>query len=417
MSELRFLLHFCRFSKLFTVGLLCALSCIYLPSWASGQIYDPSKNFKIADLVYNLTGTFSVQYNNNILSATPSLSDWILTPGLNFKGALPLTKHNVLDLSFSLGYAEYIHHPNFGSGASFINLGPDTRISLAMQMGAFTVTPFDSVTFKTDPTGVQTPTGISGAQGQQFARFNNQIGVNTSWKMNRKTTPYLNIYRSDQIPIKNNNFLYAQYHAYTFNPGFKYDIASNLQLGVDIQANINRYKINFQNNSTNYVFGGNANWTVTPSIVVVASGSYTTYLIQSTGVNGDTGDSRGLQWQLSWLQILRPNLQYRLFTSQNFTLGYVTNTTRVRDFGGSFQWRVFQKTTFRGAIVYERGLDSGTGADVQRYNSTTFGLGIDYAWSYRMSISFDFENVISNSNLAGASFTQRQFVLGIAYDF
>jgi uncharacterized protein (PEP-CTERM system associated) len=144
--------------------------------------------------------------------------------------------------------------------------------------------------------------------------------------------------------------------------------------------------------------------------------NYVIYQFKGDGKNQDASQPKSLQWNLSFVHVLRPNLQYSLFTNQIENYGYTTNTTRTRDTGLSVQWRCLKRTTLRFAFFYEKGQDSG-GPDPEKYKSMTGGLGLDFAFNPRTTLSFDYEHTKKTSNIDVGDFAQNRIIFGLAYDF
>lgn len=394
------------------------------PLFAFGE-YGPAAdkdhaNFKIGDFEFDLTGTFTTEYNDNILSLPKSgaVSDLILTPGLNFGGVWNLSRANTLHLDLNMGYQVYVKHPELSSINNFLNMGPNNRLALKMKMGAFTVTPYDSLGFSTDATnvsGVNAATAVNG-KPTTYARFINEIGVDILWAMNRKVEPYLKIFRSDTIPFKSRAFEFNKSHTYTANPGFNYLCATNLKMGIDFVASKNKYATNFQNSSNSFSLGPTINWSITPAMNFSGGVNYVIYQFKGDGHNQDSTQPKSLQWNLSFVHTPRANLQYSVFTSQSENYGYTSNTTRTRDTGISIQWRCLKRTTVRCAFVYGKGQDSG-GISPEKYKNLTSGFGLDFAFTPRMTLSFDYEHTKKTSNIDIGDFVQNRIIFGLAYDF
>lgn len=377
-------------------------------------------NLRFGPIDFNLTGTFTTEYNDNILSSPEEfkIRDLILTPGFNFAGTWKLTKFNTIKLNIGLGYKFYLQHPELGSSSKFVTLSPDTKLSLKMKMGAFTVTPYNSLSFSSDATGVP---GVDAATlanqtATSYSRFNNEAGVDITWHCNRKLEPYLHLYRTDVIPIKGTLFNYTKRYQYTANPGFNYQLATNLRLGLDLSINRNKYKINFQNSSTSFNLGPTASLGIKPNMTLSGSAGYSWSKFNQNGNNQDSSNPQSLSWNISFQHTLRPNLQYSVFTSQGLTYGYIANMTRTRDVGISTQWRAFKNTTLRAAIVNQHGRDSG-GFFAEKYHSLTNGIGVDYAMNSRSTLSFDYEHTKKSSDRSLRAYSQNRFICGLAYDF
>lgn len=377
-------------------------------------------NLRFGPIDFNLTGTFTAEYNDNVLSApkNAAVHDVILTPGFNFAGTWKLTKFNTIKLNIGLGYQFYLQNPQLGSSSTFVSLSPDTKLSLKMKMGAFTVTPYNALSFSSDATGVP---GVNAAtlanqSATSYSRFNNQVGVDVVWHCNRKLEPYLHLYRLDVIPMKGRLFNYTKRYQYTANPGFNYQLATNLRFGLDFSVNKNYYKINFQNDSTSFNAGPTASWGISPNMTLSGSAGYSWSKFKTTGNNRDASDPQSLSWNISFQHTLRPNLQYSIFTSQGLAYGYIANMTRTRDVGASAQWRALKNTTFRVALVNQHGRDSG-GFFAETYRSLTAGFGLDYALNSRSTLSFDYEHTKKKSDRSLRAYAQNRFICGLAYDF
>lgn len=404
-----------------TLGALCLLGLAPLAqAQYGGTSSGPKPNFRIGPVNFHVTGTFTAEYNTNILSlrSGAAAKDIILTPGFDFAGSWKLSKFNTLQLDLGMGYQIYVQHPELSSINNFMNMSPDSRLAFKMKMGAFTVTPYESLSFSTDATSVSGVAAASVAQGQPttYARFTNQAGIDVIWHLNRKMEPYLHLFRSDTVPFKSKAFESDKHHTYTFNPGFTYAVASNLRAGLDFNASMNKYATDFNNSSKSYSLGPTANWTITPNANLSGGINYAIYDFKGDGKNKDSSQPKNLQWNISFVHTPRANFQYSLFTNQALNYGYTSNTTRTTDFGLSFQWRFLKRTTLRGAFVHEKGLDSG-GILAEKYKSNTGGFGLDFAMNPRTTLSFDYEHTKKTSDIALRDFTQDRFIVGCAYDF
>ena len=243
------------------VGIFCA---IFLPQAMHGQ----GANIKIGEMLFDLTGTMSAQYNSNIFTTTQAQGDLILTPGINLGGNYQFSQLNNLSFGIGAGCQIYMKNHNLSSFSNFLSISPNSNIKFQFMIDNMTVVVYENFSFSTDPTNVVLASGVSpNPVSGNFARFNFVTGVQLTWDMNAVQAG-LNLSQTDVIPFGTNKqvFKFTQSTTRTLAPFIAVAWSPNLVAGIQSSFSINSYLIAFQNNSTNATVGPYVNWQFLPNM-------------------------------------------------------------------------------------------------------------------------------------------------------
>jgi hypothetical protein len=403
------------FGKAFCGRLLVGFFYIF---FGSQSVWGQGANFKFGEMYFDLTSTMSAQYNSNIFTTTEAQGDLILTPGINIGGNYQLSELNNLSFGIGAGCQIYMKNHQLSSFDNFLNISPNSNVKFQFMIDNMTVVVYENFSFSTDPTNVLLSSGAApNATTGSFARFNLVSGVQATLDMNAVQAG-VNISQTDVLPFGTNKevFKFTQSTTRTVSPFLAVACSPNLVLGLQSTLSINSYLIAFQNNSTSASVGPYLNWQFLPNMSFSGSASYIKYHFSQNGSNGDSSQPSGLEWQANLLNIATERFQHRIFITNSYEYGYISNTTQTHVYGYSFTWDVARKVIMRNAVTYDTGKDSG-GSAPENFQRWTLGAGFTYSLNSRIAISLDYVWAKLHANLPGLSYSQNQVTLATSYDF
>lgn len=139
-----------RFTPVFLAWILLGTILLFGVDRASAQ-QEQYYNFKIGDVLFDLTGTFSIQYNSNVTnSGIAREGDFILSPGVFLQGTWEIGQLN--DFTFTIGISadKYLKHPELDSLNNFLTIAPDSEVSFTVLVGEASLTFFDRLNYSVD---------------------------------------------------------------------------------------------------------------------------------------------------------------------------------------------------------------------------------------------------------------------------
>ncbi len=376
-------------------------------------------NLKLGRLYFDLTAYFEVEVNDNInASGVESLEDIILKSGVKFDGILDLSSFNSFSFNFDLGYRKYLDHPELDSSENFLDLSDQSELALVLLVGAFEVRAFDRASFTADATDsviVDPSNAELDFNVQQYARFQNRVGLRTLWDMNSKSQWQFTIDRFDVIPL-DTVFDNTRRREYTVGANFAYLVNQYLRVGPTASYFDNVYSEDFQNDSSGYSLGAFFDWQLTEFISLESTVSWVKQDFDTSGLNEDLSDTSTPNVNFALRHQLNSGYSHSFAFRRSTQFGFISNTTRVNRLAYSFNWNVSSNSLINGRLYHGEGADSG-GIRPEAYDR--FGFEVDYTHSFssKFSGNFTYSYTDKSSNISERSYTQNRFLFALRYDF
>lgn len=402
--------------------LICALtSALRMTSYMLAA-NEPARryNIRLGSVLLDLTGTFGLEYNDNITLADEGVKkDVILRPGVILHTEYRTSEINTLSLSLGTSYAKYLKHKELNTANNAWNVDRASNLKYKVKLRSYTLTFSDYFNFSADPTdavAVDPNTGQADRKISVYSRFNNTAKVDIDHK--EKNFSYnLAFSRMDVIPL-DTQFKFLRRVEYNETLSIQYTAHPAFVPGIQGGFSQNYYRQGFQNDSHGKTIGPTLEWRITPLVYMLASASYGTTHFKSTGSNQDLSGNKQRVFAMNVQLNHRMNRYYshaiRFSRMTNF--GSISNTTEVRTFEYIFSWRATKRITYEGNFSFERGKDSG-GLSPENYTRYISGLKFAKRLNKHMTGFFEAYYAKKKSNKADGGYAVKRFVVSLNYDF
>lgn len=387
-----------------------------------GAADEPVKryNIRLGSVLLDLTGTFGLEYNDNItLAEDGAKKDVILRPGVILNTEYRASEINTLSLSLGMNYAKYLKHKELNTASNAWNVDRASNLKYKVKLRSYTLTLSDYFNFSTDPTdavSVDPNTGTVDRKISVYSRFNNKARLDIDHK--EKNFSYnLAFSRMDLIPL-DAKFKFLRRVEYNEMLSVQYTASPALIPGIQGGLFQNQYRQGFQNDSYGHTIGPTLEWRITPLVYMVASASYGTTHFKSTGANQDISGNKQKVFSTNLQLNHRMNRYYshaiRFSRMTNF--GSISNTTEVRTLEYTFSWRATKRITYEGNFSFEKGKDSG-GISPEDYTRYISGLKFARRFNKHATAFFEAYYGKKKSNKADGGYTVKRLIVSLNYDF
>lgn len=374
-------------------------------------------NIRTGALKLNLAGTFSVEYNDNITSTgSNQKSDLILRPGISVEGEWHVSDINVLSLKVGASYSKYLKNTELDSSRNLISFDRDSNLEFVVRMSPVTVTFSDTFYFTADPTDAfaVNDDGSVSKTVDSFSRLYNTFKVDTLINL-QDININLVLSRLDTVPF-GTRFQFLRKTEYQEYAHITFIIESTLILGLKGGLKQNKYKQNFNNDSTGFFFGPTLEWKMTRLLSTKAEVLFSKTNFENNGENEDTSQSQTIDARINFQHRMNRRYTHSLTLSHLTSSGSISNTTTVNKIDYYWAWRAFKRTTLKGNLAHERSKDSG-GISPENFNRNMASIEFAYRLTKKSTMSFLYAYSKKDSNLEDRSFINNRAVVSFVYDF
>ena len=384
---------------------------------ANGQ--SSGGNVRYRDLELDLRGHVSQTYDSNIgRTDGDEESDWITAIGLRLDGTKDLTEINTINLGIGLEYRKYWKNPEYDSDRNNLIVTPNTELELLIQAGNFDFRVYDQFSMLSDPGDQRffdTDTGENISNVVLYNRINNRFGADGIWTINPYWDATAGISRIDVIPL-DSEFDDLERYSYTGSVGLIHNVASNLIVNGVLSGSIDRWKTNYQPDSTSWSLGGGANWRATDVIETDVFIAWTNRSFDSNGNNGDsTSNSEGLTGNVAVSHAINPILEHSIRYFRSIDLGTVANEVTTQGAEYRVDYAGFERSDIYFSVFWYNGEESGS-IDPEDYDRWAFRSGLAYPLSKQLEFSAYFEHSFRDSNVEGREFSRNLVTVTLEYD-
>ncbi|GAB4273364.1 MAG: hypothetical protein Tsb0018_05300 [Opitutales bacterium] len=368
-------------------------------------------------MYFNLTGVFAISYDSNVTnSGFIRKDDIILSPGIYLSGDWEATNLNTLSLTLGIAYDEYLKNSELSSGNNFLAISPDSEVSFTVFVGDATFTFFERLSYSIDGTNAfgLNPDGTVQENVADYGRFDNQFGVDIIWDLNDVQVG-VGLARSDTIPTSS-SFNFTERTEYSATPFVEANVNPNLTLGARGSLGTNKYKTDFNNNSTSFSLGPYIEWGFRPNWNLAASFDYVWYNFDDDGRNRDSSNPNGLEYAVTLSNTPSLLFEHRVFATRELDFGFISNTTTIETYGYGFDWQVARRGVLQGSISYQQGKDSG-GLDPESYHIWAINPSFHYFFTSKFSAQLGYYYSMRSSNFASRTYPEHVVRLTLYYDF
>jgi hypothetical protein len=200
-------------------------------------------NARIGPATVRVVGGVALAFNDNInYSEFNRLSDFIITPSVEFNLLWPVTDFNTLTFDLGISYDKYLEHSD--ADTQGLNLAPDSNINFRMQVGKHVVLNFfDRFSYQQTPLDEPTLSNTL-----DYGRFENSVGVELIWEINR-VLEYTGRYAYGTWISFDEAFEYLDRDSHTISNSLKYELNPAVYTGINTSLVITDYDQDFQNDN------------------------------------------------------------------------------------------------------------------------------------------------------------------------
>lgn len=397
-----------------SAALLSALCLAAFPSFGQ-EGKTPYYNVKAGPVYITLSSGITTEYTDNVNLSSGRNSaiepELTITPrlGINALSQLqffPEGEHNIstLSLSMSLGYRNYVFHPELNRNITDINIAPNSELSFLIRAGHFKIRVHDGFSLESDPVSDGSLSNVA-----QFRRFINVFGIDTEWDVNKMTTVNLNyahrnLMAMDLISLgssgqtTNLNTSSFDNSSDSLSLSAMSRALSFLSLGASASVQGTRYPSNPAQDSTSYSYGPRAKVVFTDYTDLVASCGVTTYqpgdIFYGSKTSGNSLDGSTTQYaSLELTNHLNTYYTHSFSVGRQTTLNLIGNQTQMDYARYSSTWKVNSLISLQSGIGVEDNTQLGGVNSGQHYRTITGGVGTQFRLSRKLSTSFSYRYV------------------------
>lgn len=377
-------------------------------------------NLRLGDLEMDLRGMINQAYDSNLgRTEKDEESDWITKVGLQLSGTKELTDINTLNLSLGIEYWKYWRNPEYDSDRNNLILTPNTGLELLAQAGNFDFRFYDDFSMLSDPGDQRffdSNLGTDLTEVVLYNRINNKVGVDGIWTINPYWDATAGISRFDVITL-DDGFDDLERHSYAGSLGLIHRVAENLDLNASASGSIDRWKTNYQPDSSSWSLGGGANWKATDVIELNGFLAWTNRNFEANGRNKDsTGNSEGLTGNMELIHVISPILEHSIRYFRSIDLGTISNEISTQGAEYRVDYAGFERSTVYLSIYWYEGVESGN-IEPETFDRWAFRTGLSYPLSKQLEFSAFLEHSFRDSNVTGRDYSRNFISLTLNYDF
>lgn len=396
------------------------ISLVYFMLHMSLEARQVEDNIRLGDLDLNLKGSLGQIYDSNIGSSQGDVSsDWITQVGLQLGGSMELTEINEIRLSIGLEYRKYWENPEYDSSRNFLVLTPETGLELFFQAGNFDFRLYDDFSLLSDPGDQRFFDPNSGTQLNNivlYDRIHNRLGLEAIWTIHPFWSVNAGLSRRDIRPL-DSQFRNLERHSYIASLGLTHSLAANLDIYGQLTGSIDRWRTDFQPDSSSRTTGLGASWKMTDFLTSKVFLAWTQRSFDGIAANQDpTRQANGLTGNIELTHSVNPNLQHSLLYSRSVDLGSVSNELVVQRAEYRIDFSGFERSDLFLGISWDEGAESGI-ITPERYDSWVFSTGLGYPLSPKLAFSSSFQHYLRESNVAGRNFSRNRVSVKLTYSF
>ena len=382
------------------------------------------KNYNIRIGAFDLTvaAGAGIEFNDNIaLSEFDRESDFILRPALDIEGAIRFSERSRLRLGVGLSYAKYFNNSEFDSNSILIS--PTSAIAWTAEIGAFTVTVRERLSYQEDPFSQPTLNNVV-----TYQRWENQAGIQVDWDANQYTKISVGYDRYD-LWTPEQQYLDQEKGINTVFLRPSYQFSPRFTAGLSGSLSMFDYTASNRSNGYSWLLGPFVRWQVNDFTDVYAEVGYQAAITDGPSiyrtVNPATGletgrtvdNSNGNSWYAKVEIVNRPTefLRQKLSFSKTTELGFQSNFYDLYHVEYTLDWAFRENTTIRPILFYEYYETSGNASE--EANRLGAALGIYHIFSDNFTAGIDYRFLTQDSNLNGADYYQNLVLLSVYYKF
>lgn len=399
------------------VGLADAMANDSTSEMRQKQYQNPDYTFKSGDFRLLLVPSLSVQWNDNInCTETNQQEDVILLPALGTLISYPLTARNLLQVNITMGYSDYLLHPDLssyylqsGSGLSFDLYIKNVLINLHDQ-------------FSYVQNASENPT-VAGTG--TYGTFINTAGLSGKW--NFEKWDFTLGYDHQTLLSTSGEFSDTDSSTEDCYARAGYEMNSKLTAGLESTASYTYYNEDALNDSTSYSIGLYGDWRPDSFLQVQPRVGYTIDEFAQSSQSEQNSTLNSWYADLNVSDQITRSINCSLDAGHQISAGAQSDVDEDYYANASAVWNIIRGLTFQTSLFFQHG-DQGEGTTLlaplnpnnnlvsnEIYNWYGGSLGLTHAIARRLDLSLNYQFTQRTSSLADRGYTQNLVGLMLTY--
>jgi hypothetical protein len=380
-------------------------------------------NFRLGNVDFVVAAGIGIEFNDNInLGDRDRLSDLIFRPSLDIEGVWRISDTNKLRFGLGLSYAKYLEHSEYDSDSLLI--APNSAIAWTFKSGAFTITLRERLSYQEDPFDLPVASNVA-----QYARWENQAGIQVDWDANELTRVTFGYDRYD-LWAKEEFFKSQDRGIDTVYLRPSYQINPYFTVGLNMAVSWVDFRENIQADALVYMIGPYILWKVNDTFDVYTEVGYQMsdfdggtqeFFIDedgemvTSGVAVDDEDASNVYVKLELRHRPSENFRHKLMASKTTEVGFGSNFYDLYHIEYTADWKIGENTSLSPTIFYEYYETSG---DLQE-TAYRFGaaIGIHHILSEHFTVGLDYRFLLKDSDQPDSDYYQNLALLSLYYKF
>jgi len=385
-------------------------------------------NLEVGPVLLKVTGGIGVQYNDNInLSETGRQADIIVSPAVNINLNWPVTRSNTLSLTTSLGYQEYIFHPQ--NASPNITVAPNSQLNFDIYTGSFRINFHDQFSASDNPIQVGALSNVT-----TYAQYSNTIGAGILWDLNSAILTvdldYTNIITPTSQDQGNQSAIPDDTHA-TESAVFSalFPVTPITGVGFNTNASYTTYSQSDRGTATTFGAGPFFQTRLTSFTQLTVSGGYqgvyfrggggpvgSPVLSGSATPAGQGANSASYYASVSLSHQLNRYYSDSLSFGRESQLGVTSAEEQYYFLSYSSSWKLSRVLGFGTSLSLNDTQESGFGAS-QHYDQLLASISTGYQLTRRLNMSILYQFTLKLANVRDQGYVQDALTVQFAYSF
>jgi hypothetical protein len=381
------------------------------------QEQSPDYTYKSGDFKMLLVPSLSLQWNDNINCAeTNRESDFILLPTLGTIMSYPLTDWNLLQVNVTMGYSDYLLHPDLSS----YYLQSGSGLSFNMYIKDILINVHDQFSYVQDAS--QNP-GVAGTG--TYGTFQNSAGLSGKW--NLKKVVFTLGYDHQNTFSTSSQFSDVDNSTESGYARTGYQWNSKLTTGVEATAAYTHYNEDVLNDNTSYSLGVYGDWQPDSFLHIQPRVGYTIDEFAQTSQSLQNSTVKSWYADLNISHEITRSVSYSLDLGRQTSGGAQSDITEDYYVNSGITWKIINGLTFQTSLSYQHG-NQGEGTTLigppipnsnlvsqEIYNWYNFGLGLSHDITRQFALSLNYQFTQRTSSLSDRGYTQNLVGIVLTY--
>jgi len=375
--------------------------------------------YKNGDFRMLLTPALSVQWNDNIYATeTDRQSDFIILPTLGILMTYPLTDRNLLQISVTGGYSEYVDHHQLSSW--YLSTGSGINFDFYIKDILFNV--HDQVSYVQSSSQNLNP---QVADTGSYGTFENTAGLSGDWSL--KHVDFKLGYDHQNTLATTAEFEQTDNSAETGYAQAGYKWNSKLTTGLEGTVAYTAYNQDILNDNTSYSAGAYATWNPDVAVQTSLRGGYALMQFYNTSQELQTSDLGSYYVDLNITHQITTTIVYSIDVGHNIGAGLQTDASEYSYANASINWKFIRNFDLVPNFSFQHGIDGSgstplgptnpnllSGEEIYDFYNT--GIGLNYNITKRFSVGCNYQFVVRTSSLPNRGYTQNIIGIQLTYN-